>query len=144
MRKLLLWLAMFGAFTIAQALPTDAIEIFIADGNSVSLSSAGKIRNLNISSGGVRYDISNRVTQVGNVTIAYDGVGRVVKIGEITVIYDQSSRIIKLGNTVIAYDFASRMSKIGDAVITYDVISRVTNVSGMIPDNYRLALTGQP
>lgn len=118
MRKLLLWLVIFGAFTIAQALPADAIEVFISDGNSVSLSSTGKISNLNLASGGVRYDISNRVTQVGNITIAYDGAGRVVKIGEIAVIYDPSSRIIKLGNAIIAYDFASRISKIGDAVIT--------------------------
>lgn len=143
MRKLLLWVIMFGAFSIAQALPTDAIEVIIAVGNSVSVTSAGKISNLNIASGSVRYDISNRVTQIGNVSVSYDGVSRVVKIGEIAVVYDSSSRITKIGNAIISYDFASRMSKIGDAVITYDVISRVANVSGRMPDNFRLALTGQ-
>ena len=140
MRKLLLWLAMFGAFTIAQALPTDAIEIFIADGNSVSLSSAGKISNLNIASGGVRYDISNRVIQIGNIFVTYDKTAnRIIKIGNISINYDASNRVIKIGNTAIAYDFANRVSKIGDATIAYDVISRVKNIAGKTPDDVRFA-----
>ncbi len=139
MRKLLLCFVMFLVFTIAQASSTDAIEVFIGDGNSISLSNNGKILYLNIASGAVIYDISNRITKVGKVSVNYGQVNRVIKIGNMTVNYDPSNRISKIGNTEIAYDFASRISKIGDAVIAYDVISRVINITGKIPDNFRLA-----
>ena len=139
MRKLLLWFVMFLVFTIAQASSTDAIEVFIGDCNSISLSSNGKILYLNIASGAVIYDISNRITKVGNISVNYSPVNRVIKIGNMIVSYDPSNRIAKIGNTEITYDFAGRTSKIGDAVIAYDVISRVINIAGKIPDNIRLA-----
>lgn len=141
MRKLLLWFVLFFVVSaIVHALPSDAIEVFTSAGNSVSISTAGKVFRLNIASGVVIYDLSNRVTQVGNTSVTYDRVtNRVIKIGDIPVNYDASNRVIKIGNTVIAYDFANRMFKIGDASITYDVISRVKNITGKIPDNIRFA-----
>ena len=140
MRKLLL-LAMSLAFiTIANASSSDAIEVFTSAGNSVSLSAAGRILRLNMASGTVAYDISNRVIQVGNIFVTYDKVAnRIIKIGNISINYDASNRVIKIGNTAIAYDFANRVSKIGDATIAYDVISRVKNIAGKTPDDVRFA-----
>ncbi len=137
MRKLLLWLIMFSAFTIVQASPSDAIEVFTSDGNSISLSTTGKIFYLNIASGTAVYDTSNRIIQVGNVSVTYSGVNRVIKIGDDSVNYDASNRINKIGNIRIAYDFANRVSKIGDAAIAYDAVSRITRITGKTPDNLR-------
>jgi len=139
MRKLLLWLIMFLAFTVVHALSSDAIEVFIAGGNSVSLSTTGKVFRLNIASGTVAYDNLNRVVQVGNVSITYDALSRAIKIGDITVNYDQSSRVIKIGDTSILYDISNRVSKIGDAELTYDELSRIINITGKTPDNLRFA-----
>jgi hypothetical protein len=136
---------MFLAFTIAHASSSDAIEIFISEGNSVSLSTIGKVLRLNMTSGAVIYDSSNRVIRVGDVSVTYDGIDRVIKIGNISVNYDMPNRVIKIGNTAIAYDFANRVAKIGDAKITYDVLSRVINITGKTPDNIRFAsVPGQP
>ena len=139
MRKLLLWVIVFLAFTVVHALSSDAIEVFIAGGNSVSLSTTGKVFRLNISTGAVTYDNLNRVVQVGNVSITYDALSRAVKIGDVTVVYDQSSRVIKIGDTSISYDISNRVSKIGDAELTYDELSRVINITGKTPDNLRFA-----
>jgi len=137
MRKLLLWFVMFSAFTIVNASPSDAIEVFTSDGNSVSLSTAGKIFYLNMASGAAVYDSSSRIIQVGNVAITYSGVNRVSKIGNDSINYDASNRINKIGDIKIAYDFANRISKIGDAAIAYDVVSRITRITGKTPDNLR-------
>lgn len=139
MRKLLLWLIMFLAFTVVHGLSSDAIEVFIAGGNSVSLSTTGKVFRLNISTGAVAYDNLNRVVQVGNVSITYDALSRAIKIGDIAVVYDQSSRVIKIGDTQISYDISNRVSKIGDAELTYDELSRIINITGKTPDNLRFA-----
>lgn len=139
MRKLLLWLVMFSAFTVVHALSSDAIEVFIAGGNSVSISTTGKVFRLNITSGTVIYDSLNRAVQVGNVPVKYDALSRAVKIGDITIKYDQSSRIIKIGDTSIFYDISNRVSRIGDAELCYDELSRVINITGKTPDNFRFS-----
>ncbi|MFA6104769.1 MAG: hypothetical protein WCV67_20090 [Victivallaceae bacterium] len=139
MRKLLLCFVMFLAFTIVHASSSDAIEVFISAGNSVSLSTTGKVLRLNMSSGIVIYDNLNRAVQVGDVSVTYDELSRVIQVGNISVKYDQSSRVIKIDNTAIAYDISNRVVKIGDATLTYDELSRVINITGKTPDNLRFA-----
>jgi len=139
MRKLLLLLVMFSIFNAAHALSSDAIEVFISHGNSVSISTIGKVLRLNITSGAIAYDNLNRVIQVGDAAVMYDESSRVIQIGNISVKYDQSSRVINIGNITISYDFSNRVVKIGDAVITYDSLSRIINITGKTPDNMRFA-----
>ncbi len=139
MRKLLLLLVIFSVFNAVHALSSDAIEIFISHGNSVSISTIGKVLRLNMTSGTVVYDNLNRVVQFGDISVTYDELSRVVQIGNISIKYDQSSRVINIGNISIAYDFSNRVIKIGDAVITYDSLSRIINITGKTPDNMRFA-----
>ena len=138
MRKLLLTLVIMGVVAAAHASSSDAIELFISAGNSISVSVTGKIFRLNMTSGAVTYDTLGRVVQVGDVTVVYDELSRAAQIGSISIAYDMSSRIIQIGNVAISYDNSNRIAQIGTGTIAYDELSRVKNITG-ITGNVRFA-----
>ncbi|KUO63988.1 MAG: hypothetical protein APF83_08825 [Lutibacter sp. BRH_c52] len=93
----------------------------------ISINSTGEILNIEIE-GNTSYNISGKVSSVGNISIGYNLSGKVSSIGILTISYNLSGKISTIGNISVGYNLSGKISSIGNVIIGYNLSGKVSSI----------------
>ncbi len=106
--------------------------VFTKDGNSISVTSFGRIAGVTFSSvdGDAKpiYNYRGLLETVGSITIQYNYEGRVSKINECNITYNFNGNIELVHIVTITYNFNGTTNKIANSKIQYDFNGLVSSI----------------
>jgi hypothetical protein len=124
-------------------------DVTISAGNgTISINSIGEIVSIELD-GNISYNMSGKVSSVGNISIGYNMSGKVSSIGNISIGYNMSGKVSSVGNFSIDYNMSGKVSSIGNISIGYNMSGKVSsignnsigyNMSGKVSSGIRVAV----
>jgi len=113
-------------------------EVTLDSGNDTfSINSTGTIVNIGLV-GNTSYNLSGKVSSVGDISIAYNLAGRVSSIGNMPISYNLAGKISSICGISVSYNLAGRVSSIGNISISYNLAGKIILI-GNNPFTYNLA-----
>ena len=103
-------------------------DVIIGNNNgTITISSMGEIIEVEIG-GNVSYNMSGRISSVGNISINYNMSGKVSSIGNTSINYNMSGKVSSIGNVSINYNMSGKVSSFGNVSINYNMSGKVSSI----------------
>jgi len=108
-----------------------------SDNGTIIINSVGEIVDVEIG-GQVSYNMSGKISSIGNIAFNYNMSGKVSSIGNVSVNYNMSGKVSSVGNVPVNYNMSGKVSSIGNVSVNYNMSGKVNSI-GNVSVNYNMS-----